>query len=105
VRLGERKAAAALVVAVCSLPSESVSLALFLAIGLFWLVSVEMREMTSVGSFAFQLNRDYTARVKALVAWRACARRRRALFAFTRQVENPVWFSATPIAGNTANPA
>ena len=31
--------------------------------------------MTPVGTFAFQLNRDYTARVKALIVWRAYARR------------------------------
>jgi hypothetical protein len=55
------------VVAVCFLPSESASLAWFLAIGLFWLASAEMREMASVGTFAFQLNRDCTARAKALV--------------------------------------
>jgi hypothetical protein len=36
-------------------------------LSLFWLVSTEMREMTSVGIFSFQLNGDCIARVIAPV--------------------------------------
>jgi hypothetical protein len=77
--------------------------AVFLAIGLFWLASVERWEMTPVGTVAFQLNRDCMARVKALVVWRAYALRGGCFLLSEATIYNP-WQFARMYKGTGIHP-